>query len=321
MVRSLPSLNAIRAFEAAARHRSFQRAAGELHVTPAAISQQVKALEAELKIVLFHRQPRGLVLSEAGKAYLPGVTTALDQLAGATRHCLAGTPAGRLTVSVLPSFASGWLIRRLPDFRARYPEIELVIAADTRFVDLTRSDIDLAIRYMAGEPIIGEPIVGGPIIGGPGGLQSAPLMGEEVFPVCAPQLLNEVPLRRMADLQHHVLLEALTPAPNEPWIHWRPWLDLAGIDASKIRPGLSFSDSSHLYQAAMLGQGVALGRSALVGDDLAAGRLVRPFAELRQARHAYRLVWYGDDPPPPKTGAFITWCREMAGSSTVLPPV
>jgi LysR family glycine cleavage system transcriptional activator len=206
---------------------------------------------------------------------------------------------------VLPSFASGWLIRRLPAFRARYPEIELVIAADTRFVDLTRSDIDLAIRYTTG--VLDD-------------LQSVPLMAEEVFPVCAPQLLNDLPLRNLADLRHHVLLRALTPAPNEPWIHWEPWLELAGIDAEGLRPGLSFSDSSHLFQAAMLGQGVALGRSVLVGDDLAAGRLVRPFAEFRQARHAYHLVWYGEDQPPPKTGAFIAWCREMAGGS-VPPPV
>jgi LysR family glycine cleavage system transcriptional activator len=301
MARSLPPLNALRAFEAAARHRSFQRAAEELHVTAAAVSQQVKALEAQLGVSLFHRQPRGLVLSEAGKAYLPGVSAGLDRLSQATRHCLAGTPAGRLKISVLPSFASGWLIRRLPDFRTRYPEIELVVDADIRYVDLARSDIDLAIRYALL-----------PDAAGTSGLQWLPLLGEDIFPVCAPQLLNESPLRRFDDLRQHTLLHPLTPAPNEPWIQWQPWLDLAGIGRDALRPGLTFSDSSHLYQAARLGQGIALGRSALIADDLAEGRLVRPFGEMRRANHAYHLVWFGADQPPAKSRAFIDWCLEAA---------
>jgi LysR family glycine cleavage system transcriptional activator len=288
----------LRAFEAAARHGSFQRAAAELHVTAAAVSQQVKALEAELGVVLFYRQPRGLILSEAGRNLRPGVTRAFDGLAQATQQCRSGLPSGPLKISVLPSFASGWLIRRLPDFRALYPEIELVIDADTRFADLTAGDIDLAIRYSLGQFH---------------DLQSHLLLREEIFPVCAPQLLHDrAPLRSLMDLTQHGLLHALTPTPNEPRVHWQPWLEEASIDPSSLKPGLAFTDSTHLYQAAMLGQGVALGRSGLIADDLIAGRLMRPLEIAVPANHAYYLVWYGAAEPPAKSSAFIDWCLQQA---------
>lgn len=301
MSRRLPPLTALRAFEAAARLGSFQRAAEELHVTAGAVSQQVKALEAMMSVALFHRRARSLVLSEAGKAYLPAISQAFDQVAQATRHCQAGLLSGLLKISVLPSFASGWLIRRLPDFRNRYPEIELVIDADLHFVDLARSDIDLAIRYSRGDFA---------------GLQSRLLMPEDIYPVCAPQLLNAGrPLRQLNDLQRHTLLHALTPVSNEPWINWQPWLQEAGLASEALATGISFTDSSHLIQAAMQGQGVALGRSALIGDQLAQGQLVRPFAVSKRATHAFHLVWLGDEQPPPRSAAFIDWCLDQAAMS------
>jgi LysR family glycine cleavage system transcriptional activator len=301
MSRHLPPLTALRAFEAAARLGSFQRAAEELHVTAGAISQQVKALEAVLAVTLFHRRARSLVLSEAGKAYLPAISQAFDQVAQATRHCQAGLLSGNLKISVLPSFASGWLIPRLPDFRRRYPEIELVIDADLHFVDLARSDIDLAIRYSRGDFT---------------DLQSRLLLPEDIFPVCAPQLLNAArPLRQTDDLRHHTLLHALTPVSNEPWLKWLPWLQEAGLDSSDWPAGISFTDSSHLIQAAIEGQGIALGRSALIGDQLARGQLVRPFTLARRATHAFHLVWIGDKQPPAKTAAFIDWCQDQAVAS------
>jgi LysR family glycine cleavage system transcriptional activator len=302
MSRRLPPLTALRAFEAAARLGSFQRAAEELHVTAGAISQQVKALETTMSVTLFHRRARSLVLSEAGKAYLPAISQAFDQVAQATRHCQAGLLTGRLKISVLPSFASGWLIRRLPDFRGRYPEIELVIDADLHFVDLARSDIDLAIRYSRGDFT---------------GLQARLLMPEDIFPVCAPQLLNAGrPLRQFDDLRHHTLLHALTPVSNEPWVKWQPWLQEAGLTTEGWPAGISFTDSSHLIQAAIQGQGIALGRSALIGDQLAQGQLVRPFAVTRRATHAFHLVWLGDTAPPAKTAAFIDWCLDQVAVSS-----
>jgi len=206
--------------------------------------------------------------------------------------------AGRLTVTVLPSFAAGWLVRRLPAFRARHPDIDLVIRSERQTVDLHRDDADLAIRYGLGDfP----------------NLEATHLMREEIFPVCAPALLNaDPPLRAPADLARHELLHDAGALGNEPWIRWQPWLDQWGLDAVGLneagkRPALHFTDSVQLYQAAVLGQGVALGRSVLLGDELAAGRLVRPFADARSSSYAYYAVTTRTARANPRVAAFIAW--------------
>ena len=297
-MRSLPPLTALRAFEAAARHGNFVKAAAELGVTAGAISQHIKGLEERLGIALFRRLARGVKLTEAGRAYLPGIAEGFDRLARATLQVHDSSLAGRLTITVLPSFAAGWLVRRLPSFRARHPDIDLVIRSERQTVDLHRDDADLAIRYGLGDfPY----------------LEATHLMREEIFPVCAPALLNaDPPLRAPADLARHELLHDAGALGNEPWIRWQPWLDQWGLDAFGLsaagrKPGVHFTDSVQLYQAALLGQGVALGRSVLIGDELAAGRLVRPFADARSSSYAYYAVTTRTARANPRVAAFIAW--------------
>lgn len=297
-MRPLPPLTALRAFEAAARHGNFMKAAAELGVTAGAISQHIKGLEARLGIALFRRLARGVRLTEAGRAYLPGIADGFDRLARATLQIHDSGLAGRLTITVLPSFAAGWLVRRLPAFRARHPDIDLLIRSERQTVDLHREDADLAIRYGLGDfP----------------NLEATHLMREEIFPVCAPALLNaDPPLRAPSDLARHDLLHDAGALGNEPWIRWQPWLDQWGLDEFGLsdaakRPGLHFTDSVQLYQAALLAQGVALGRSVLIGDELAAGRLVRPFAAARASSYAYYAVTTRAARANPRVAAFIAW--------------
>ena len=191
-MRPLPPLTALRAFEAAARHGNFVKAAVELGVTAGAISQHIKGLEARLGLVLFRRLARGVRLTEAGRAYLPGIADGFDRLARATLQVHESGLAGRLTITVLPSFAAGWLVRRLPSFRTRHPDIDLVIRSERQTVDLHRDEADLAVRYGLGDFA---------------NLEATHLMREEIFPVCAPALLNaDPPLRAPADLARHELL-------------------------------------------------------------------------------------------------------------------
>jgi LysR family glycine cleavage system transcriptional activator len=297
IMRLLPPLTALRAFEAAARHGNFARAAAELGVTSGAVSQHIKGLEARIGVALFQRLARGVRLTEAGRSYLPGIAEGFDRLARATLEVHDGSLAGRLTVTTLPSFASGWLVRRLPAFRARHRDIDLVIRSERRVVDLHREDADLAIRY-------GE--------GAFPNLEATPLMREETFPVCAPALLNaDPPLRTPADLMHHDLLHDDGSFGNEPWTRWQAWLDHWGLEHGSIdrtpRAGLHFTDSVQLYQSALLGHGVAIGRSVLIGDELASGRLVRPFAAARPSSYAYYAVTTRTARANPRVVAFIAW--------------
>ncbi len=293
MARRLPPLNALRAFESAARHLSFTRAAEELNVTQAAISHQVKGLEERLGIALFRRLNRALLLTDAGQAYLPAVHDAFDRIAEATARLTAHDRAGVLTVSVLPSFAAKWLVPRLGGFRHAHPDIDVHIAPSDRLTDFAREDVDLAIRYGKGEwP----------------GLRADRMLTEEIFPVCSPRLL-EGPhrLRTPADLRHHTLLH------DDMRIDWRLWLLAAGVDGIDASRGPSFTDSSMVIQAAVEGQGVALGRSALAADDLAAGRLVKPFDISLPAAVAYYVVCPEATAGRPKIVAFREWVIAEAG--------
>ena len=293
-MRPLPPLTALRAFEAAARHGNFVKAAAELGVTAGAVSQHIKGLEERLGLALFRRLARGVKLTEAGRAYLPGIADGFDRLARATLQVHESGLAGRLTLTVLPSFAAGWLVRRLPAFRARHPDIDLVIRSERQTVDLHRDEADLAIRYGLGDFA---------------NLEATHLMREEIFPVCAPALLNaDPPLRAPADLC------APRAAARCRRIGQRAVDPLAAVAAMRFglsdagrRPGVHFTDSVQLYQAALLGQGVALGRSVLIGDELAAGRLVRPFADARASSYAYYAVTTRAARANPRVAAFIAW--------------
>ncbi|MCP5368676.1 MAG: transcriptional regulator GcvA [Hyphomicrobiales bacterium] len=302
MARRLPPLNGLRAFEAAARHRSFTAAAAELNVTPAAVSHQVKGLEGFLGVPLFRRLHRGLVLTDAGLAYQPELSKAFDHLARAGQALPKGPPRGNLAVTTLPSFGHMWLAPRLPAFLDMYPDIDVTVYFEDHQVDFATTERDLGIRYGAGR----YP-----------DLFSVQLMTEEVFPVCSPTLLNGPrPLRTPRDLAHHTLIHDHAPGRLEPTLDWAPWLRDAGLDEAVYRRGPRFTDTAAIIHLTMAGHGVALGRSALVAEFLDAGRLVRPLAVSRPAVYAYYLV----APPPvaaePKVAAFIDWITEVAETAS-----
>ncbi len=292
MARRLPPLNALRAFEAAARHLSFTRAAEELHVTQAAISHQVKALEEHLGRKLFRRLNRALLLSDDGQAYLPSVSRAFALLNDATRNLLERDAPGPLTVSALPSFAARWLVPRLGRFRQIHPDIDLRIDPSAALTDFASGDVDVGVRYGRGK----YP-----------GLRADWLMTEDIFPVCSPALLSgEHPLRAPGDLEHQVLLH------DDGHGDWRTWLLAAGVDRVDPTRGPIFTDSSMLIQAAMAGQGVALARGVLAADELAAGRLVRPFTLSLPTEYAYYLVCPQSTAEQPKIAAFRDWLLDEA---------
>jgi LysR family glycine cleavage system transcriptional activator len=287
MSRRLPPLNALRAFEAAARHLSFTRAAAELHVTQTAISHQIRALEERLGVRLFRRLPRGLLLTEEAQRYLPPVRDAFDRIAAATAQLAAGGSSGSLTVSVLPSFAAKWLVPRLGRFRAAHPDLDLRISASSQLVDFARDDVDVGIRMGRGH----YP-----------DLRVDRLFGESMVPVCAPELQNGAhPLRRPEDLRQHVLLH------DDDHSGWQLWLELAGVEGVDAGRGPVFTDSAMVVQAAAEGQGVALARSVLAAGDLAAGRLVRPFEVSVPHDLAYYLVSPEATAEQPRIRAFRAW--------------
>lgn len=309
MTRQLPPLNALRAFEAAARHMSFTKAADELHVTPAAISHQVKALEEYLGIQLFRRLTRGLLLTDAGQAALPGMRESFDGLAAAVARLRGAEESGVLNVSSLNSFVAKWLIHRVDQFSRDHPDIDVRISASTGLVDFARDDVDLTIRYGRGD----YP-----------GLRVELLMDEELFPVCSPKLLDGAnPLKTADDLRHHTLLhddsfKQFYHEQFEKTFHgffpdWRVWLDAAGARRVDPSHGPAMSPSYMVIQAAIEGQGVALARSVLVMDDLAAGVLVKPFELTLPLDFSYYLVYLETAAERPKIAAFRAWIMEEAG--------
>jgi LysR family transcriptional regulator, glycine cleavage system transcriptional activator len=295
MSRSLPPLNALRAFEAAARHLSFTTAAAELNVTQAAISHQIKALEDRLGLKLFRRVGRGLLLTDAAQAYLAEIAAAFDRIAGATRRLHQHDAAGVLSATVLPSFAAKWLLPRLGRFRAAHPEIDLRISSSVEQIDLAREDFDFALRAGSGQYL---------------GMRSDLILTESFFPVCSPALLSGPNrLRVPADLRAHTLLH------DEPRDLWQLWLKTVGLTDIDATRGPGFSDSGMLIQAAVEGQGVAIAKGTLAGDDLRAGRLVRPFDQSLPANYSYWLVCPEPSAERPKIVAFRDWILAEARMS------
>ena len=291
MSRRLPPLNGLRAFEAAARHLSFTKAAEELSVTQAAISHQVKGLEDLLGLKLFRRFNRRLMLTDAGQIYLPALTEAFDGIDAATRRLRAAEETGPLKVSVANSLAAKWLLPRLPEFRNRHPDIDVEVSAVDRLVDFTRDDVDMGIRFGRGN----YP-----------GLRVDLMFEDLVFPVCSPELLKGPhPLRTPADLRHHSLLHEHVH-PGEP-ADWPAWLVAAGLTGIDPERGPRYSHSSLAMQAAIDGQGVALGRGSLVSLDLEAGRLVQPFGPALRGNYASYVVSLESAAERPKIKAFREW--------------
>lgn len=293
MKRSLPPLNGLRAFEAAARHMSFTDAAEELSVTQAAISHQVRGLEQRLGLKLFVRRNRSLLLSEAGQAYLPSVRAAFDQLNEATEKLLQKDKGGHLTVTTTASFAMKWLVPRLGGFQRANTEIDVRISTGTGLVDFSREDVDIGIRYGRGQwP----------------NLMAERLVAEDVMPVCAPSLLKGPNgLKKPADLRRFTLLH-IGNFPDD----WQVWLTAAGVKGVDSSRGVSFDFALAAYQAAMDGLGVALGRNPLVEPDLKAGRLVVPFEFKRSSDFAYYLVYPPEAIRRRKIKAFRDWIVSLS---------
>jgi LysR family glycine cleavage system transcriptional activator len=290
----LPPLNALRAFEVAARRGGFTSAAEELHVTPAAVSHQVKTLEDYLGVELFKRLPRGLVLTEAGRELLPQLTRGFDHFARAVGGLNTGDWGGKLTVSAAPSLATLWLVPRLGSFMQTYPDIELRVLARERPPDLNAGEADVRIPYGMGDYA---------------GFKTRLLMRDSIFPVCAPSLLNQTPLRRFADLRHHTLLQDIEVDAGEPTMTWKRWLRDAGVDSALSERWVEFSNSILLTEAAVRGQGVALGRLSLVRDHLATGRLVRPLKTMRPADYAYYVVTTQAGAERRRVQVFLRWLQ------------
>ena len=287
MPRRLPPLNALKTFEAAARHASFSRAAEELCVTQGAVSHQVKALEAELGLKLFNREHQRLVITEAGRTYLEVVRDALDRIAAGTERLLQRQSAGVLTVSTSPNFASKWLVHRLARFAAAHPGIDLRISASLHHVDFAREDVDLAIRHGDGQA---------------NGLHVTRLATEELVIVCSPKLLSgKNALRKPGELTRHTLLH------TNDRKDWMRWLDGAGVKNVDTMRGPIFNQASMAIDAAIDGQGVALARSALAAWDLIAGRLVRPFDLALPVPYAYWIVCPKATSNLPKIVTFRDW--------------
>lgn len=299
MSRRIPPLNAVRAFEAAARHLSFTHAADELNVTQAAISHQIKALELWLGLPLFRRLNRAVSLTEEGAAYLPAASQALDGLAGATARLVRAGDSRSLTVTTLDSFAAQWLMPRLKSFRTRHPEIDVRILPSDESVDFNRHDVDMAVRYGTGHwP----------------GLEVTQLMTEELFPVCSPELMRGPhPLRKPEDLVHHTLLHDDLSFEHGD-VDWLTWLRTVGADrVIDSARGPFFSHSYLVIQAAIDGQGVALGRGVLVVDAMADGRLVRPFDSAGiPLEYAYYIAHPEGAMQLPSVAAFSNWLIEEA---------
>jgi LysR family glycine cleavage system transcriptional activator len=286
MPRRLPSLNAVKAFEAAARSRSFTRAAEELFVTPGAVSQQVKALETELGIRFFVRERQRLVITEAGREYLAVVRDALDQIALGTERLTQRQRSGVLTVSVSPDFAAKWLVGRLGRFAERHPEIDLRVAASDQHVDFAREDVELAVRH--GDGRWPE-------------LDVARLCVEQLFPVCSPRLVRgRKRIMNAADLLKFPLLRL------DDWANWGRWFEAAGV-TTQAMPGPVLNRASMLIDAAIDGQGIALARTALAALDLIHGRLVRPVDVSLGMPNSYWIVSPKAIASIPKIATFRHW--------------
>ncbi len=296
MPRRLPSLNALKAFEASARHESFTKAADELCVTQGAVSHQVKALEAELAIRLFQRERQRLVITEAGRAYLEVVRDAFDRIASGTERLLQRQAGGALTVSTSPDFAAKWLVHRLGHFSEAHPEIDLRVSATLHHVDFAREDVDLAVRHGDGNwP----------------GLAVTRLCSEQLFPVCSPKLLSgRKRLRKPTDVLNFPLLHL------DGRQDWAKWLDAAGVTGPEVSRGPVMNRASMVIDAAVDGQGIALARTSLAAWDLLNRRLVRPFAEALRLSKAYWILCPKATATLPKITTFRDWLLAEAADDT-----
>ncbi|EMN5127515.1 transcriptional regulator GcvA [Paraburkholderia sp. LEh10] len=295
-------LNALRAFEASARHRSFSAAAAELHVTPAAVGQLVRALEEWLGTPLFHRGASGrlrLVPTEAAERALPDIRAGFDRLTVGLERLKEGSTSGVLTVAVSPAFAAKWLLPRIESFQNAWPDTDVRLDTNLKPVDFVTQQIDIGVRYGTGNwP----------------GLVADKLMDEDVYPVCSPGLLRgRLRLQKPSDLARETLIHDLSMDSRTGFPAWDTWLRKAGVADAATGRGMQINNSAAVLQAAIDGHGVALARSVMARDDLATGRLVRLFPEITYASPlAYYIVYRDECSGLAKLVAFRDWLRKEA---------
>jgi LysR family transcriptional regulator, glycine cleavage system transcriptional activator len=303
MKRNLPPLNALRAFEAAARNLSVSLAAVELSVSPAAISHQIRLFEDFIGLPILVRSGRGIALTDAGKAALAPIQGGFTQFQVAMDAIDALGETGTLNVSSAPSFASKWLLPRLHDFQSLHPQIDVNVSASVRLVDFARDSVDLAIRYGGGSYA---------------DLHSEKLLAESVYPVCSPELLKSgVALNSLGDLAAFTLLHDDSPDNDPSCPGWDHWLRAAGhgeIDATR---GPRFNQASMVLESAILGRGVALAKSTLAEADITAGRLVRLFSTEVPVNFAYYIVAPKSKLNLPKVSFFRDWLRSQVTEAQV----
>ncbi len=304
----LPPLNALRAFEAAARHMSFAKAAEELHVTPAALSFQIKNLEQHLGLPLFRRLNRAVDLTEAGRALAPGTAAGFEELTAAWRAARRLGESRTLDVTAGPAFTAKWLAPRLYAFAQAHPDIELRFAASLRQMDFQRDAVDVAIRYGYGP----DP-----------GLYSQDLMDEAFMPMMRPDLAARYP--DPDSLASAPLLYDDSHAFLNPPATWREWFRAAGLRATPV-PAARFSQADHALDATLAGGGVLFGRSSLAVPLLASGQLVAPFPLALSTAARFRFLCREGQDSQPRIAAFLAWLKEEIGrypngleSKTLLP--
>ena len=297
--RPLPPLDVLRGFEAAARHLSFTKAGAELFLTQSAVSRQIQALEEFVGMALFERRHKALALTDAGQQYYRVVAAALDQVREATRRLREQKSGHVLTVTTTVSFASIWLVPRLARFRKDNPRIDVRITATHEVVDMDREGIDVAIRDC---PLDKVP---------PGAVH---LVGEHLAAVCAPQYLKEAkaakrPLAKPTDLRHHVLLNLHDPKGRWPWLTWAAWFEARGIEDLVPQGSLTFDQYDQVLQAALHGQGVALGRLTLCEQYVRDKRLVELFGGAQGVRRAFHAVYSRGAQARPEVQKFVEWLQ------------
>jgi LysR family glycine cleavage system transcriptional activator len=301
--RNLPATATLRAFEAAARLRSFTRAADELGLTQGAVSHQIRVLEQMLGCMLFRREQRQSILTPRGETLAAVVRDGLARIADALASARRDSSSPVLRVNLHAGFAVKWLFPRLLRFEQMHPELQLNITTGIQLDDLP-AETDVAIRYGLGRYA---------------GLHAECLLREELFPVCSPRLLEgRNALRTPADLARHQLLHDLVYAVGGRPPSWQTWLDAAGVDGIDATQGRRYGQANTVIQAAIEGLGVALGRTALVQDDLAAGRLARPFGPSVRSDYAYYFVCLRSVLTTPKVAAFRRWLRDEAATQRPL---
>ncbi|MDX1609791.1 MAG: transcriptional regulator GcvA [Halofilum sp. (in: g-proteobacteria)] len=299
-MRRVPPLNGLRVFEAAARFESFNRAAEALHVTPSAVSHQIKALERYLGVDLFQRTPRSVTLTRAGRTYLPPIRDALEQIGIATEQIHQLETRSILTVSTTPSFAVGWLLPRLAEFQLEQPHLEVRLDTSIEFTDFDTSDVDVCIRYTA-QRAFPE-------------LRAYRVLQEELIPVCSPEFARRHRLRRPEDLRGVPLLH------NYPHMgQWRSWLSAAGVEGIDAEAGQKFANDAIAVEAAASGLGVAVADRLLLERQLKEGRVVAPFEFGAGGDYAYHLLYPPEYERDPRITTFRDWVLRLANPDGAAP--